>query len=769
MTLLEAHSALLDDAPAPVAPEAPEPEVAEDVRVPVAQLVRPLLAAALSSSTAGLLVGGIFGSWAARLIGLFAALFGTGWALLVLRSRRAIVVQNLLIPTLLLLGIVSLIPSGDAGGPSKLPSLVGDAISSGRLLRPPVPFDPGWRPIILMLIGVLAFGTAWLATKLERPKLAIAAPLPMVALTAVSQPDSGEVLAGIIAFIGLLGALSVLYGGDADRASELGRQFELKRAVRAVGSGAVMVALLVGLANASFLFPKPVYDPADKPQKPRPVPLSALADRVLFEVRTDSGITGPWRTGVLDVYDGESWRLPPFDENRFESIPSGGVLDPAQVATATVSVTFVVRDLGDSAVLPDLAGLTSIEIDEPKVVFDPRPAILRMRNGRVPVGLTYTVKVPAYPDAAKLEAAAPPPDTKEIQDALDVPKPSPTIRSLLAQAPTNPWKRLEFLRKQLADVVIAVGAGQPVDVPPERVDEILTGNHEATPFEIVAADALLARWAGIPSRIGFGFDGLNDEDGVLTVRPKNAAQFLEVYFEPYGWVPLSATPPKAKATLDSDPNARFNPTILPSDEIAVEIYLPIELESLRLLYERIREILFRLAPLVAIAIALVLAAPTVERAWRRRVRRRWADGIGPRAEVAVEYAELRELMTDLNLGDPYDTALEFLGKVQHDREHTELAWLVTRALYGDLAESLADADVRAAREMSASLRRRVARAQPLQSRLLAAVGRTSLRRPHSTEMPNPRPLAVSLPRPRVRAKALRLRLPRRATLLRRPS
>ena len=34
----------------------------------------------------------------------------------------------------------------------------------------------------------------------------------------------------------------------------------------------------------------------------------------------------------------------------------------------------------------------------------------------------------------------------------------------------------------------------------------------ATPYEIVAAEALLARWAGVPARIGFGFDGLNAED-----------------------------------------------------------------------------------------------------------------------------------------------------------------------------------------------------------------------------------------------------------------
>jgi hypothetical protein len=223
-------------------------------------------------------------------------------------------------------------------------------------------------------------------------------------------------------------------------------------------------------------------------------------------------------------------------------------------------------------------------------------------------------------------------------------------------------------------------------------------------------------------------------------------------------VPLSTTPPKAKANLNSDPNARFNPTILPSDEIAVEIYLPIELQSLKLLYEQVRQILLQILPFVLLAVAAFLASPVVERAYRRRVRRQWAKAIGPPAQVAVEYAELRELATDLNLGDPYDTALEFLAKLQEDREHTELAWLVARGLYGDLHDSLTDVDVRNAEDMSASLRRRLARAQPLQSRFIAAVSRTSLRRPHSTEMPNPRPLAVNLPELRLGPLVRRLRV-----------
>jgi hypothetical protein len=732
-------SALVGEAP----PEPPgsEPEADEeqvDPRLPVSMLVRPLIAAVLVSSAAGLLAGGIFGSWAARGVGLFAAFFGTGWAFLALRVRRPIIIQWGLLPAVLVLGVASLVPASPTGGPSALPRLMSAAIHSGRVLRPPVPFDAGWRPILIMVIGVLAFGVAWVAAALRRAKLAIAIPLPLVAIALVSQPHDSEVLGGIIVLICLLGALSVLFGGDTARAESLGRQFEIRRAIRGVVVGVPLLVLVIVLANASFLFPKPVYDPANKPLKPRPLPLSAAQDRVLFEVKTTGQLTGPWRTGVLDVYDGKSWRLPPFDTKRFRPIPGEGVLDASRVAVESVTATFIVRDLGDNSTLPGLAGMSKVDVHDSNVVFDPRAGILRLQRGRAPAGLTYTATAPVYPTAAQLEASRPLTKTSALDEALRVPRPPESVAALLQQAPTNPWKRLEFLRKKLSDVVVAVGAGQPVDFPPERIEKLLTGNHEGTPFEIVAAEALLARWAGVPSRIGFGFDGLNNENGALTVRPKNAAQFLEVYFEPYGWVPLSATPPKAKATLDTDPNARFNPTILPSNEVAVEIYLPVELQSLRLLYERIRQALLIGAPYALGALALYMGAPSAERLTRRARRRRWASGVGRREQVAVEYAEFRDLTTDLNVGDPYATAIEFLNHVQEDREHSELAWLVTRSLYGDLRGELTEDDVRAAAEMSSSLRRRLLRGQPVVSRFLAALSRTSLRRPYTREVPSTR-------------------------------
>src|SRR5205085_6087647 len=137
----------------------------------------------------------------------------------------------------------------------------------------------------------------------------------------------------------------------------------------------------------------------------------------------------------------------------------------------------------------------------------------------------------------------------------------PAVRTYLEEAPQGAWDRLDYLLKKLTAVEVAVGTGAPKDIKPAKVQDLLVGSHEGSPYELVAAQAMLARWAGVPSRIGFGFDGTQQENGVSTVRPRNAAQWLEVYFEGDGWIPIISTPPKAKASLDNDKNVKFNPTI----------------------------------------------------------------------------------------------------------------------------------------------------------------------------------------------------------------
>src|SRR5436305_10417407 len=581
----------------------------------------------------------------------------------------------MLLPITVVIGGVSAIPGSNGRSPGEL---LGAAVRSGHVFRPPIPFDAGLRPCLILIFAIVGFAAAWLATALNRPKAALAPALGIIALTAITQAPSGQLVGSLAAGLPFLASVAVLFAGDG--AIQLSGQFERKRLMRSAALAVPGVIALVLLSNSSILFPKPAYNAANKPQKPKSIPLSAARDRVLFEV--DGPISGPWVIGALDFYDGPTWRLSRPDPKRIVHVPADGVVD--KLASPSVTVKFTTRDLGDSSTLPGVAMPAKVSFPAGiSPLYDQRTETFKVPSGRAPAGVVYQMSQPAYPKGADLEHAAPaiPADVKPF---LQIPKPPPAVQDLLGQAPGNPWLRLDFLRNQLNKVVVASGAGVPGPVTPAKVQDLLAGKHEGTPFEIVAAEAMLARWAGVPSRIGFGFDGGQQEGGVTTIRPKNSAQFLEVWFAGYGWVPVVGTPPKAKINLNNDKNTKVDPTVTASDDVAVDVYVPFELQNYQQLYQRVRTTALELLPFAVALLLVYLGLPWVQRLRRGAKRRRWARTLGPRAQVAVEYAELRDLATDLGVGDPRATPLEYLPQLVEDDEHTQLAWLVTRVLYGDL-------------------------------------------------------------------------------------
>lgn len=734
MTLVREPEELLETVEAPAEPSlTPEREPP----VPFGEFARPLLAATLASVAAGLVVGGIFGSWAARLIAVLAAAIGAGWCVVVLRSRNRLLAQAAFLPVLMIAAVIAVVASS-GGTISGLPTLLREAIDGGRSFRPPVPFDPGWRFLIVAIVGMLSFAASMVAVVMERARLGVALPVPLIALAAISQPDGSAFVAALSAFVPMLGAIALLYGDN--EGAGLGRDFELKRAVRGVVGLAVIVVLLFGVSKAGFLFPEPVYDPDDQPQKPRPIPLSKTRDRVLFEVTTDSDLTGPWRIGALDVYREDAFQSVP-SLSRLEALPDDGSLASLRADESFLTVDITVRDLGDSAAMPVLAGSTRIATTPAiELRTDPRYEIVRVPSGRVPAGTSYTLTLPPYPTNAEL-AKAPPGARATLAEQLEAPEPPSVVQDLLAAAPDDPWRKLDALRQTLLERVVASGPGTPAEVSVSRVARILKpvakgdDGNEATPFEIVATEGLLARWAGIPSRIGFGYDGLNKEKELLTVRPRNAAQWLETYFEGFGWVPLIGQPDKAKTSLANDPENDAPKTIASSDVVA-QVFIVYERRDIVLLYQRVRHAVFLAAPWVGAALVLAVVWPGFAKMLRSRNRRRWAEGLGPRAQIAVEYAEFRDRAIDLNVGDDYDSPLEYLGKIEPDAEHEELAWLVARTVYGDLEGSVTDNDALAAEELSHSMRRRISRAQPATVRALAFISRASIELPFSSELPN---------------------------------
>jgi hypothetical protein len=316
------------------------------------------------------------------------------------------------------------------------------------------------------------------------------------------------------------------------------------------------------------------------------------------------------------------------------------------------------------------------------------------------------------------------------------------VKSFLEGAPASGWARADWVRKKFLATVTLTGAGLPEAVPPSKVVDMISGSKEGSPYDIVAAQVLLERWAGIPARIGYGYDKgdpIPNSGGWMDVRPRHGSSWLEVDFKGLGWFPVTGAPLHAKGSVGSKNIVNTNQNVLPSDQVAVSLFIPIRQLTPALLYEQLRPLFLALIGALALIGLSIALWPAVAKLWRRSRRKAWAVRMGPRARIAVAYAEFRELCTDLGDDHYADPPLSYLDHVADDPEHEEFAWLVARKLWGigPSEDPPTEDDVHAAEEMSSSLRARVLRAQPWSVRLLAVISRLSLRHPYTLGVPAP--------------------------------
>jgi hypothetical protein len=218
------------------------------------------------------------------------------------------------------------------------------------------------------------------------------------------------------------------------------------------------------------------------------------------------------------------------------------------------------------------------------------------------------------------------------------------------------------------------------------------------------------------------------------VRPKNGATFVEVYFAGYKWLPVIGTPKKAKPSVGGDPSQQqFDPSVLPSDDVTVQLYLPVLTPPASIFFQQVRQAVLIALPILLLLLLLYVLYPAVKKSRVRSRRRQAAMQAGNRARIALSYAEWRDHATDFGFDHPTDTPLMFLDRFIPDDEHTEYAWLVTRALWGDLQPDLTMETATTAEELSRSLRRRLSQTQPFTVRAVSRVSRLSLRHPYAPE------------------------------------
>ncbi len=351
-------------------------EVVEEIEQP---LLRTAVAVALPTLAAAVLVGGIFTGFGARVYAAVAGLLGVGLALAVSRIRRALLANAAIVGGVFLIGLLMVLPSGFENITS-LRAVVARAISDGNVTAATRSVLPGWQALLGWLLGVVGFGATWTATTLKKPALGLLLPLPVAAIAAISVPDEAQIPSGIVAFVlfvvglGLLSAAAQAAGDDEQRPP---LAYELRRAVRSLPLIAAVVGLLIFGSQSNLLFPETLIDPAETPQKPKTTPISEVEDRPLFDVK--STISGPWRIGNLDVYDGKDWRLPPFNASKIDDVPRNGVVDPQ--LTPGVRAEYTIRGL-NGTVLPGLPNTVGIVAEGPRLAFDGRSGAIRLARGR---------------------------------------------------------------------------------------------------------------------------------------------------------------------------------------------------------------------------------------------------------------------------------------------------------------------------------------------------------------------------------------------------
>jgi hypothetical protein len=692
---------------------------------------RIAVAAGLSTFAAAWMTAHVFHDVSsAAMVGGIGCLVGAGSIYLAARLSSSTVAQYVALPVMLVVGAALTTLSASGGN---LASLINATLHNGGLRNPPVPFDPGWRFLLVVLFGSVAAAATAIAISRARPKLAVGVPSVVTILTTLLQPKGHELPATVGAVVCLVAALGIAYGADLADQVGAGARFEVRRLVRGGVLLVIAVAALVGISQSSFLFPATSQNQVVPPRKPPASPVLP-PDKPLFTVASSdpNALSTPWRLGVLDSYGADAWLLPSIDPARMQKVQGSTETLPAVSGAKTFTATVTITGLSGQ-VLPAPAGLVGIQQIFAAATYDPETDLAQLTDVDLAPSKSYTVQAIEPPSAVELratDAVAP----LALATYTSLPSPPPGVQALLAKAPVSPaFDRLQYVRSALLRKVVANGSGGATSITAEDVDSMLAGG-SATPYQIVAAQVMLARWAGIPARIGFGFYGGAHQPGVVSFRPIDGSAWLEADFGTYGWVPIVGTPQKATPQLTQQKQKQSTATT--SNQLALFLYLPVRKSSVHLVYEAVRYWAVRALGIGIPMMLLLVGYPIPLKSWRRMRRSRWARRIGPQARIAVAYADLRERCYDLNLGDPRATPLQFVASIAPDREHDELAWLVTRAVWGDLARDLRDDDVRAAEDMAQSVARRIQMEQPGLNRIVASVTRASLRDPWSDELPN---------------------------------
>jgi hypothetical protein len=548
------------------------------------------------------------------------------------------------------------------------------------------------------------------------------------------------------------------------------RDLDGRPLARRAGSMAVIVALIVALGavvtadNASSLVPPSgnirwrlgsgygsgfggvAFDRlADLQQS-----IIKRSNTVLFRATLDPNAPPPegirWRMESLDVFDGTAWRPSVTQADFYEPGIGGGNPEYAYQGT-TREVTQRVQIAGlRSQVLPTAGIGQFFRSDSVNVSgFQITPDGSAIYQAQMDEGDEYEVQAilpmskedlgalatqpdgtlsPLFASAAEagvssIEPGTPPGDFEtpsDIRRFLDLPDEMPSGLLQLARQKTGgastPFEAAWLLQSWFRDsgefrysTNVSTGHAS-LDLADWLTDPDSLNYQTGYCEQFAAAMAVLARLAGIPSRVVWGFtpgsvERQSDGTDVIVVRDHNAHAWVEVWIDGFGWVEFDPTP-RSDGTLPESITAEFDPTPFlppPGSDFPV-IQRPGFFDESINQFDRIDlpdadsrrgSFPFELGWVlgVVVVVALLIGAIPLMKAVRRRRRMRLLR----KGDITAAWDEIVDRLGDLGSPVPaYQTPLEFARAT--DRTLVPLATSYSAAVYGERQGHGRESDLR---------------------------------------------------------------------------
>lgn len=268
---------------------------------------------------------------------------------------------------------------------------------------------------------------------------------------------------------------------------------------------------------------------------------AAEPDVPLLTVRSEEPVDLRWV--ALSDFTGTTW-LP---EGGYRA--AGGVLPapvPAPPHAVRAGARVTVGDGLPGGWVPVVGAPRTVDL--PSVGHDARSGVVVLREGPV-AGAEYTVTGDVADWRPEELASAHVPAGAEFDRYRELPAGAPAVLNDVAAAVAGqgpPYERALLIAEYLRDSH-HFSAETPGGHGYAHLARVLAPPGEqgggGTSEQFASAFALLARAAGLPSRVVVGFGpGTGSGEGGRTVRTGDAVAWGEVYFEGAGWVPFPVTP-----------------------------------------------------------------------------------------------------------------------------------------------------------------------------------------------------------------------------------